>query len=189
MYEIYFGFNPCFSGRYSAILQKEVITNGKNSFNPCFSGRYSAILQQVLLLINMTSFNPCFSGRYSAIPIMYIYIHYRSEFQSLFQWKVLCNLVELAWYVLIGPVSILVLVEGTLQFGGVESICKIFKTFQSLFQWKVLCNPRTPIFVQSWRERFQSLFQWKVLCNSDNVYIYTLPIRVSILVLVEGTLQ
>ena len=42
-------FNPCFSGRYSAMI----IPEGKslsagNCFNPCFSGRYSAIIMLFL---------------------------------------------------------------------------------------------------------------------------------------------
>ena len=36
-------FNPCFSGRYSAMKIDDTLVFTCNSFNPCFSGRYSAI--------------------------------------------------------------------------------------------------------------------------------------------------
>ena len=39
-----------------------------SSFNPCFSGRYSAIINIAVTAAScVSSFNPCFSGRYSAI--------------------------------------------------------------------------------------------------------------------------
>ena len=61
------------------------------SFNPCFSGRYSAIHAIKDWEAKHMCFNPCFSGRYSAISFDY------------------------RFYVLELRVSILVLVEGTLQ--------------------------------------------------------------------------
>ena len=67
-------------------------------------------------------------------------------FQSLFQWKVLCN------------------------YNTSIAILQMSLKFQSLFQWKVLCNQfvRIPILQRSCQ--FQSLFQWKVLCNGDMFY-------------------
>ena len=62
-----------------------------NSFNPCFSGRYSATITRIRNPRDTMSFNPCFSGRYSATGQ-----HYEGHAAT-------------------GVVSILVLVEGTLQ--------------------------------------------------------------------------
>ena len=84
-------FNPCFSGRYSAILGKEtlveeqsvsilVLVEGILQFLKVETGRSGQDRVSILVLVEgilqslkrygaalYGSFNPCFSGRYSAI--------------------------------------------------------------------------------------------------------------------------
>ena len=79
------GFNPCFSGRYSAIKNSRLLMKiNVKGFNPCFSGRYSAIKRKNAKLEVNKGFNPCFSGRYSAILRLMYYYNIQSVFQSLF---------------------------------------------------------------------------------------------------------
>ena len=64
-----------------------------------------------------------------------------SQFQSLFQWKLLCEIID-----------------------GDTIICN-FKVFQSLFQWKLLCETEMILEIGPDEFKFQSLFQWKLLCE------------------------
>ena len=84
--------------------------------------------------------------------------------QSLFQQKVLCNILFNRWSTIRSRVTILILVEGSLQF------------FYSFFLF--FLKPSS-----------QSLFQQKVLCNDTNPEYKKVNIKVTILILVEGSLQ
>ena len=79
----------------------------KNSY---FSGGYSAISRCSTIILCLVGFNPCFSGRYSAISVLTIYEKGEDS-----------------------VVSILVLVEGILQFAGQTAPDPGITMFQSLF--------------------------------------------------------
>ena len=88
---LHVGFNPCFSGCWSATCIYNFCTGRIQGFNPCFSGCWSAtlvmryimlynIIVSILVLVDVglrlvhvppvvliiQSFNPCFSGCWSA---------------------------------------------------------------------------------------------------------------------------
>ena len=90
-------------------------------------------------------------------------LHLEKKSQSLFQQKVLCN---------------------PCIFKNIFNWCES----QSLFQQKVLCNDIKYADVLNCN-RSQSLFQQKVLCNKQKLTMWNNRWRVTILILVEGSLQ
>ena len=83
--------------------------------------------------------NPYFTGNsFAILSSKYIlFVKYRS--QSLFYWKLLCNMIKLNWCYNGGSVTILILLETPLQF-FIRWTKNQSKTSQSLFYWKLLCN-------------------------------------------------
>ena len=109
------------------------------------------------------SHNPCFSGILFAIKSAEDYFKEIFPSQSLFQWNTLCN-----------------------RKAGLSA--QVVHGSQSLFQWNTLCN----LEIDSnyiFENLSQSLFQWNTLCNIAIEGIYEICFLVTILVLVEYSLQ
>ena len=185
--------NPYFSRRFFAIKLTKREANEYVCHNPYFSRRFFAIGKQVYAYFPFfISHNPYFSRRFFAICGTWFNCAGRTESQSLFQQKVLCNYNYQLIHYFIVLVTILILVEGSLQldqnltvvpikvrhnpyfsrrFFAIgyeqEDICKLVES-QSLFQQKVLCNLREET-EEANTIVSQSLFQQKVLCNVKRV--------------------
>ena len=86
-------FNPYFNGRYSATMLEQVTILSLQCFNSCFGGRHSATLNWFIHGATIRCFNPCFIGRYSATLHDEQELDWNYEFQSLFLWRVLCNVM------------------------------------------------------------------------------------------------
>ena len=154
-----------------SLFQQKVLCNmsGRNNptpffcHNPYFSRRFFAIQVRENMGLLYVSHNPYFSRRFFAILIkLIIQILYLLS-QSLFQQKVLCNDILNEYTTAFNLVTILILVEGSLQFCLLMQT-RYLRTSQSLFQQKVLCNTKKEIF-------------------KHNINLVT------ILILVEGSLQ
>ena len=182
-------FNPCFSGRYSAIRFHDALYHlARAGFNPCFSGRYSAIFTNVTARRKTERFNPCFSGRYSAITWYTCGHSARDLFQSLFQWKVFCNPKRTSRET--GKdrkVSILVLVEGILQFIKEKLVNFSQPSFNPCFSGRYSAIPLY-FYITTSSNSFNPCFSGRysaIACR----HAKRKKSAVSILVLVEGILQ
>ena len=98
--------------------------------------------QRTSLNTNHLSHNPYFTGNSFAIELK----HYKElkelSSQSLFYWKLFCNLDYYKYKI-------------------------DLKESQSLFYWKLFCNEAVD-FVFDEFYKSQSLFYWKLLCNISN---------------------
>ena len=139
--------------------------------------------------------NPCFSGNLFTMADSLILYRLVIRSQSLFQWKPLYNEFNGEEHTIGKMVTILVLVETSLQcqvetlkaqnqkchnpcFSGNLFTMKImveekdeYITSQSLFQWKPLYNKVIGCRMQMDKES-QSLFQWKPLYNSLKIFLF-----------------
>ena len=63
------------------------------SFNPCFPGTRSSTPSKTVAIPFVHSFNPCFPGTRSSTPYSYIVWNDLVEFQSLFSWNSLFDII------------------------------------------------------------------------------------------------
>ncbi len=118
----------------------------------------------LVLSMSLNCFNPYFIGWYSG-RLKSLFQHFQYyKFQSLFYWMVLWK--KKCWKngTTKNSVSILILLDGTLEEQNERNTKAENRAFQSLFYWMVL-----------WKSGFNM--------------IYCVVLRVSILILLDGTLE
>ena len=108
--------------------------------------------------------------------------------QSLFQWKLLCNLKELEKAFNGAKVTILILVETSLQLKKEQLPTLLQKSHNPYFSGNFFAIPYGCCYSVA-DNRSQSLFQWKLLCNGSAAYVQKIFEIVTILILVETSLQ
>ena len=116
------------------------ITNCHISFNPCFVGRCPAteFCQNRKRLEYM--FQSLFCWRMPCNIVTSRWEQFIREFQSLFCWKMPCNFLDSIRHDPERKVSILVLLEDALQLCIAPGRALGTLVFQSLFCWKMPCN-------------------------------------------------
>ena len=126
-------FNPCFNGFFSSMLIINRLVINIVSFNPCFNGFFSSILRGIMVAELHDSFNPCFNGFFSSI-----------------RWH--ASLYRSGHYV-----SILVLMDSSLQFYVIQFFMEFVTSFNPCFNGFFSSIWHPCWFVCRWW-RFQSLF-------------------------------
>jgi|GEM_PF-6538566 len=129
------GFNPCFSGCLSPVVEKNMLRALLHyRFNPCFSGCLSPVPSGASAVGDYTSFNPCFSGCLSPVLLLpQSKRSMRTSFNPCFSGclsPVQADFVDRHEHT---GVSILVLVDVFLQY---YVGCRVYRgcgVFQSLF--------------------------------------------------------
>ena len=138
----------------------------------------------------MFCFNPYSIGSYfGRLLFLFANASVPSWFQSLFYWKLLWKFRKNSVLIPCSKVSILILLEVTLEAHARKQAKACESLFQSLFYWKLLWkNPN--IFRYVWfSSTFQSLFYWKLLWKHKTTIPWLYHWTVSILILLEVTLE
>ena len=156
-----------------SLFQQKVLCNKRSlsqqynkakCHNPYFSRRFFAILEKKRKRQMTVKSQSLFQQKVLCNVLYGVRESSNSMSQSLFQQKVLCNINNRHIETTIKNVTILILVEGSLQYVWWSDMEYDNNTSQSLFQQKVLCN-FNPIDRSYRKYKSQSLFQQKVLCN------------------------
>ena len=108
--------------------------------------------------------------------------------QSLFQQMVFCNNMYVTTSTPLGVVTILILVDGFLQY-EIKTIYRQVCTCHNPYFSRWFSAILIMLFCLALKQLSQSLFQQMVFCNMDNNFSCPLSSKVTILILVDGFLQ
>ncbi len=159
------------------------------------------------------SFNPCFAGSCFATRMVRQNSSRKKRFQSLFCWKLFCNLnkahPDVTWEECFNPCfagscfATRIVVTGHSDFIGfnpcfagscfatviaAENFRKIIAV-SILVLLEAVLQLELHAFLVNKKQKFQSLFCWKLFCNLDRSATSGSSNNVSILVLLEAGLQ
>ena len=129
----YWSFNPCFNGILSSIHSSQWHGLTESCFNPCFNGILSSIRRSARIIIWITCFNPCFNGILSSISNTQSCFHLSWCFNPCFNGILSSIRFDLRTQYSSMHVSILVLMEFSLQFILNNAFFHHYNLFQSLF--------------------------------------------------------
>ena len=130
------GFNPCSRGCFARSRAETPITIPiMQSFNPCSRGCFARSPGRFVPLPALISFNPCSRGCFARREWITDPLFRRDLFQSLFSWMFRSKSLITGSNFLEGRVSILVLVDVSLEAWAHKKEWSETRLFQSLFSW------------------------------------------------------